>query len=430
VVADALGCTTDDTITVTDDVVVTGVIEGAGGSDTIEVTGNASVNGGVFGAGEGQDVSAAADTGDVITINTTGTVLGVWGGDDGDASDGVTGDVITWTAGIISDGIYGGNGSDQAFVTATDYDGTQVLDGGDDVLVADGMIDTLTLQGVTVSAPGANVLNWENVVIDGGSVKFSDQALTTGSEAGTGLSIINGGTLDASGGGLALTGNMSNSGIVTTQDGIVGDVINVSGNYTGTGAFNIDVELGDSSSPTDMMVVAGDTSGTTTINVVNVGGVGAATGTGPTDGIQIVQVGGVSDPNAFVLGGTVTIGAFVYDLAQADGQNWYLQSTENSLQGQIFGYSALQAAMGDDLDTLWQRVGQRERLLNADGSLSAAGTKVKTELNRTRVEGRLGANLSGDDDNWTFYTEAGVAIAITGKEYTSFKGIAGARWNF
>jgi len=64
------------------------------------------------------------------------------------------------------------------------------------------------------------------------------------------------------------------------------------------------------------------------------------------------------------------------------------------------------------------------------GSLSASGTKVKTELNNTRVEGRLGANLSGDDESWTFYTEAGVASAITGKDYTSFKGIIGARWNF
>ena len=64
------------------------------------------------------------------------------------------------------------------------------------------------------------------------------------------------------------------------------------------------------------------------------------------------------------------------------------------------------------------------------GSFSVAGTKVKTELNRTRVEGRLGANLSGDDESWTFYTEAGVAVAIRGKDYTSFKGIVGARYNF
>ena len=64
------------------------------------------------------------------------------------------------------------------------------------------------------------------------------------------------------------------------------------------------------------------------------------------------------------------------------------------------------------------------------GSLSAAGTNVKTELNRTRVEGRMGANLSGGDGHWTFYGEAGIASAISGKDYTSFKGIFGARWSF
>ena len=64
------------------------------------------------------------------------------------------------------------------------------------------------------------------------------------------------------------------------------------------------------------------------------------------------------------------------------------------------------------------------------GSLSAAGTKISTQTNRTRVEGRLGANLSSDDDSWTFFAEAGVAHALTGESYVSFKGIAGARWNF
>ncbi|CAN0582535.1 unnamed protein product, partial [Laminaria digitata] len=146
---------------VTDNVDITNVIEGAGGADTIEVRGNANVANGVFGAGNGQDNSAAADEGDTIVIDTTGTVQGVWGGDDQNINDGVSGDRITWSNGTIVDGIYGENGSDLVFVTASQYDGTQILDGGDDTLTTDGMIDVLTLDGITATINGGNIRNWE-----------------------------------------------------------------------------------------------------------------------------------------------------------------------------------------------------------------------------------------------------------------------------
>jgi len=641
------------------------------GDGTIDILAGATVDGSASGVAirdgdldaDGVDefggnvvvTTAGTLTGDAIlglgddTFNLTGGAMtGDIYGDDVAASAGDGDDVFNWSGGGLTGGFYGQNGSDTALVTAATYDGTQVLVGGADVLIADGWTDTLTLQGLTVSTPGANVLNWENVVIGAGAtIKFNDQMLTVGDagDATTGLAVEAGGTLDATGGGLALTGNMMNSGIVTTQDGVVGDVIAVSGDYTDGGELNVDVELGDSSSPTDQLTVAGDTSGATTLNVTNVGGAGGLTGTGATDGIEVVHVDGTS-AGTFTLGGPVEVGPFIYDLVQADGQNWYLQS---ALQGQVYGYSALQAVLGDEIETLWQRVGQRERLLNRDGtvstlgsgfwmrtsyttadaegsttvggagvrtnldynrtvvqigydqkmfdnsdgmfvagvfghykdlsvkiddatgtrlangsadgfggglsatwyspsgfygdlvgqltswdakassstgsgsfdaltysvsaeagfrfdldenarlvpqaqlvwnggsydnftdssgiavnwnekdvltgrigvaleggnpvskggngltgyaianlvydltkagSFSASGTSIKTQLNRTRIEGRLGANLSNDDDSFTLYTEAGFATAISGKDYTSFKGIAGARFNF
>ena len=56
------------------------------------------------------------------------------------------------------------------------------------------------------------------------------------------LTINTGGTLNAVSGTFALTGNMSNSGTVNMADGDTGDKVTVSGNFSGSGAINIDVD--------------------------------------------------------------------------------------------------------------------------------------------------------------------------------------------
>lgn len=123
-----------------------------------------------------------------------------------------------------------------------------------------------------------------------------------------------------------LTGNLSNTGGTLDLSGATpsaAQVFTVAGDYDGGGAVSIDTQLGDSSSPTDSVVITGDVSGVTTLNVTNVGGTGAAT-TG--NGILMVQISGSSPAGAFVLpGGYVQVGAWRYTLVQV-GQNWYLQS--------------------------------------------------------------------------------------------------------
>ncbi|MDR2240525.1 MAG: autotransporter outer membrane beta-barrel domain-containing protein, partial [Zoogloeaceae bacterium] len=108
-----------------------------------------------------------------------------------------------------------------------------------------------------------------------------------------------------------------------------GTTFTVTGDYTGNnGLIAINTVLGDDGSPTDKLIVEGDTSGTTRIRIVNAGGAGGRT-TG--NGIEVVQVDGNSG-GIFSLAGRVSAGAYEYNLfqggigASAANGDWYLRS--------------------------------------------------------------------------------------------------------
>ncbi|NIH75644.1 outer membrane autotransporter protein [Ochrobactrum sp. P20RRXII] len=372
----------------------------------------------------------ASDTvGGNVTVNSAGTVTGdailglgndtfnlaggsytgdIYGDDrdDPQSNDGIANhegnDTFNWTGGKLAGGFYGQDGSDTATVSASTYDGSQVLDGGDDTSVTDGMIDTLTLKGVTAATNGGKIANWEVVKLDGANLSINDGAWHVGEpdEGTTGVFLNNGSTLDGmasldfdgnmtiaststfvgtgDGAGVySFSGDVTNAGTITTVDDAVGDVVIVGGNYNGNGGQMLfDVVLGDDSSKTDMVVINGDTSGTTNVGVNNVGGAGAQT----NEGIRIIEVNGASNGyfsliGDYTVGGkqAVVAGAYAYQLYQGgtstptDG-NWYLRSQlkptepETPLyQAGVPSYEAYpQALLGlNGVPTLQQRVGNR-----------------------------------------------------------------------
>lgn len=442
-VSDVLGCIPDETFIISGTSTVNGLLEGAGGSDTINVLGSASVVGGVYGGGNGQDLSAASDTGDVITINTTGTVGLVDGqlGDDvidllggtiignalgGDGNDtislagatvagsidgGAGDDLVTLTAGSAGSVLGGdgndtvnwnsaaattplvsmGNGSDTVNINDPAINLASVtLDGGDDTSTADGMIDTLNLNnGWSGNLVGAQTTNWEVLNINGGTVKFSDAAITAGV-----INVNNGGRLDGSNGLVAtsdvvvgsgstlvagnntgtnamrISGSLTNGGTVDlrgpTGVNAVGDRLTVGGNYVGVsgGLIKLDTVLGGDGSPTDGLIVNGDLGGTNVVSVTNVGGVGALTS---GDGIRLVQVDGTSAPDALSLqGNTIDVGAYRYalyngGLADPNDQDWYLRSRARDIVIPTISVARVAHDMGlTALGTLHERVGEQE----------------------------------------------------------------------
>ena len=82
-----------------------------------------------------------------------------------------------------------------------------------------------------------------------------------------------------------------------------GTTLSVAGNYVGhDGTLVVNTVLGDDHSKTDLLKIAGDTSGATNVQVINLGGAGAPT----VNGIKLVDVSGQSNGKFSLLGDYVT----------------------------------------------------------------------------------------------------------------------------
>ncbi|WP_423193958.1 autotransporter outer membrane beta-barrel domain-containing protein [Cupriavidus sp. H18C2] len=218
------------------------------------------------------------------------------------------------------------------------------------------------------------------------------------------------GTLSGTG---TIFGNVTNSGTVTPGGGA--GVLTIAGNYIGNGGtVRVNTVFGGDSSATGRMVVTGDTSGTSQIRAVKVGGTGAPT----VEGIKIIDVQGASH-GTFTLAGDYTYqgepavlaGAYAYRLAKNgvstpnDG-DWYLRSTlaETAPTGNsgtataaapllaptVPLYEAYSSVLQrfNELGTLQQRVGNRSWSPNA--SVQAEQDAGKPIIGRgawARVEG-------------------------------------------
>lgn len=117
---------------------------------------------------------------------------------------------------------------------------------------------------------------------------------------------------------------LTNQGVIAFSAPSSGNFKNltVHGNYQGTdGLFILNSQLGDDSSPTDKLIITGDSLSNSHLQVVNADGTGAQT----DNGIQIVQVGGNST-GTFQLTNRVRAGLYEYDLYQGNDGSWYLRS--------------------------------------------------------------------------------------------------------
>ncbi len=301
---------------------------------------------------------------DQVTLQTGSTTTGnilLKGGSDTLTNDGrIVGDILadtgddsaTFTSNSTTAGqILMGDGSDLVTFSGGDFSGVTLFDGGDDTGNADGFIDVLTFAGTSGALTGANVVNWENVVIGSGStISFSDNLLVTGV-----LQTNVGGVLNAAG-GFSLTGTLANNGTVSTRNGAAGDILAVSGNYSGSGQLQVDVDF--TSDTADSLQVAGNvTTGTTAVAVTDV-----STGLPSGNDVLVVDVAGTTSAGDFVLAsGPVASGAFSYDL-ELIGSQFFLSSIGVNGTGAVYEATPSVLLGFTDLPTLEHRVGQRQWL--------------------------------------------------------------------
>ncbi|EAX8291555.1 autotransporter outer membrane beta-barrel domain-containing protein [Salmonella enterica] len=124
-----------------------------------------------------------------------------------------------------------------------------------------------------------------------------------------------------------VNGDVVNSSAMISGSDQPNNTLTIAGNYTGNdGHLYLNTQLGDDSSPTDKLIVTGDTAGSTTLHITNVNGLGAKT----VNGIEVIEVGGQSDGDFTLYKGHVDINAWTYTLKQ-DGGDWYLRSESDDV---------------------------------------------------------------------------------------------------
>ncbi|WP_021027351.1 DUF5979 domain-containing protein [Comamonas sp. B-9] len=147
----------------------------------------------------------------------------------------------------------------------------------------------------------------------------------------TSFGMAAGSRLDAfkAGAGAFVMNGPVNSDASTTNlvDSEPNDVLTIQPSYSGSNAavLAVDTCLGDSSAPSDVLKVVGDTSGSTVLKVTPAAGAACAGALTTGNGILVVEVSGNSAATFTLDGGSIAQGSFVYALVKV-GNNWYLQS--------------------------------------------------------------------------------------------------------
>ncbi|MDX3925275.1 MAG: autotransporter outer membrane beta-barrel domain-containing protein [Shinella sp.] len=276
----------------------------------------------------GGNISVSGGT-DSVTV-TGGTV-------GGEVRMSVGTDTFTWDGGGIIYGLIdlGGDNDTASLSNLTDANigATPQITGGLGT-------DALTFDNVK-TGDVARFDSWETIDLTNDTQLVFDETLTLGdSGTGTGaLSVDAASTIyggGANGGIAAFTAGQMvevlNAGRIDLTNGgdSTSDTFTIGGNYVGDGGqVFLNTVLGDDSSASDRLIVEGDASGTSGLNILNAGGAGDAT---TQDGIMVVEVDGTSASGAFGLNGRVAAGAYEYYLfkggVSADTEdNWYLRST-------------------------------------------------------------------------------------------------------
>ena len=342
-----------------------------------------------------------------VTLNNTGTIVGnIWtesgndqvtqtaGSISGDISLGAGSDALIASGGALIGSTYMGSGDDVASLTGTvDVTAAPQFDGGAGLDTLN--IDGLKIKGFTAASndstgndlnKGNNLTQWETINLNNAAKLTLAGDLFTGANVGT-LNINSASTLDltqTTPTAFSVYGDVNNGGIVDMLNNSVGTMTTITGNYAGVAGstLKMDTVLGNDASATDKLIINGNTTGTTSLSVNNVGGTGAQT----VEGIQVVQVDGASS-GTFALTSPVQAGSYEYQLFQGgtstptDG-DWYLRSHLTTVDCKVTntctpiyrpgvaGYVAAQTANAhqgfDQLGTLHERMGE-QRHVTADG---------------------------------------------------------------
>jgi len=291
-------------------------------------------NGGTTGSVTGNIVDDAH-----LSINRSNTFLyaGVISGSGTVSQDGTgltifTGDnIYTGVTTINAGALQLGNGGTTGSVVGDITNNTSLTINRSNTYNYGGVISgpgTLTIEGGGIFALSQQQLYTGVTTINSGTLQagVADVISTTSS-----LAVNSGGIFNQAGFSQTLP-TVTNAGAILTGGTPPGTTLTVQGAYVGAGGLlGLNTFLGTDGSPSDRLVIDGGTAtGTTALQITNIGGPGAAT-TG--NGILVIDAvgAGTTAPGAFSLAGPVLAGTFEYRLFRgaSDGsapEDWFLRS--------------------------------------------------------------------------------------------------------
>jgi outer membrane autotransporter protein len=220
-----------------------------------------------------------------------------------------------------------------------------------------------------------------------------------------------------------ITGNLNNSGTLdlSTFDRTAETQLTITEDYTANSNLVLDVELGGDGSPSDVLVIEGNTFNDTHVTVNNAGGTGAQTVTG----IPVVKVAGASDGEFLLANGDYTLpdtneaaiiaGAYGYALRPGADGDWYLQSHLSDMtpiwQPGSPVYEALPSTLlnASRVGTLAQRIEGRQLLTQSASTDTPTGAWVRVEGSRMELTpARSSTSTSYDQNMW--HLQGGVDV--------------------
>lgn len=242
--------------------------------------------------------------------------------------------------------------------------------------------------------------------------------MTKDSDFGAGFDVLrNSGTLSLAASQVRLAGldRLENSGSIDLRNGAAGDVLTISGGYVGSASATLHLDVDGVRSRADRLVVEGDASGSTVVNLLT--SPSTATLTDPK-GIVVIDVKGKADKDTFILADSARDIGFVrysltrdaatgsYAVIGRAGRGAYRQLGALQASNEMWATSsdlwrarslAIRDSQGDDPAglRLWGTLqgGRSTR----DWSAGTGGESFDLDYRMTRQGGQLGFDLAGSN---------------------------------
>ena len=265
----------------------------------------------VKGAGGGIFVDQSAGTGSTVINNNGGAIFGV-----GTAAKPVISVATNGTTTINNSGLVASNGLSAADLAISTGGGVTVVNNSGAIAGRVSLAGATfnnsniwTVFGANTFSAGAAAINNSGTLTAAGTA--GDATSVTSFTATDALTVTNTGLLAVSGAanfiGAAGSSFANAGGLIDMRQGVVGDAVAVSGNFSGgaNSRLGVDTFLGGVGSKSDQLMIGGNVAANTGIIVHDVNpGPGGFTGPG---GIPIVTVAGTSSPADFTLSPQSTV---------------------------------------------------------------------------------------------------------------------------